>query len=395
MARFVYMDNAATTSVDPSVFEAMKPYFCKQYGNPMTAGHSGLGDAAREAVESARRDVAALIGASPERVAFTSGGTESDNWAIKGALEKASESNGGRPVHVVTSVFEHAAVLSSVDAMRRRGVEASYLRVGRAGVVDPDDLRRAMRSNTALVSVMHANNEVGTIQPIEELARIAHERGALFHVDAVQTAGHAIVDVDALGADFLSVSGHKFNGPKGVGALYARDWASLYPFMDGGGQEWGGMRGSTHNVPGIAGLGAAARLAASRGPGEARRIGMLRDRLFDTLAARIDRLRLNGDASRRLPYILNVRIEGIDNEWLLMAMSEAGIIAAGCSACHADRAAASPALLAMGLDDAEARSSLRLSLGPATTAEDIDYVCSVLPGLVRLLRSRSSERSRP
>jgi len=388
MAKFVYLDNAATTSVDPAVLEALKPYFCVQYGNPMTSGHSALGDAGMQAVEAARREVAALIGASPERIAFTSGGTESDNWAIKGVLEKASEKNGGRPAHVVTSVFEHAAVLSSVDAMRRRGVEASYLPVSPGGVVDPDDLRRAMRRNTALVSVMHVNNEVGTIQPIAELAAIAHDKGALFHVDAVQTAGHIPVDVDVLSVDFLSLSGHKFNGPKGVGALYARDWACLYPFMDGGGQEWGGMRGSTHNVPGIVGLGAASRLAATRGVSEARRVGILRDRLFDTLSARIDRVRVNGDTGNRLPHILNVRIAGVDNEGLLMAMNEAGIIAAGCSACHSGRSAVSLALLSMGISETDARSSLRLSLGSMTTAEDIEYVCGVLPGLVRLLRSR-------
>ncbi len=389
MARFVYLDNAATTCVDPAVFESMKPYFCAQYGNPMTSGHSALGEAARRALETARSEVAALIGADPRRIAFTSGGTESDNWAVKGTLEKALERAGARPAHVVTSAFEHPAVTASVDAMRRRGVEASYLRVGQGGVVDPDDLRKAMRPTTALVSVMHANNEVGTIQPIAELAAVAHEGGALLHVDAVQTAGHIPVDVDALGVDFLSLSGHKFNGPKGVGALYARDWDSLYPFMDGGAQEWGGLRGSTHNVPGIVGLGTAARLAAPRAANDARRVAILRDRLFTTLSARIDRLRINGDQSKRVPHILNARFPGVDNESLLLAMGEAGILAAACSACHSGRNAVSPTLAAMGLGEADARSSLRLSLGYQTTAEDVDYVCGVLPGLVRLLRSRA------
>ena len=299
MDKVVYLDNAATTPVDSAVFEEMKPYFSQRYGNPMTAGHSSAGVEAREAVEKARSEVAALIGAKPEQIAFTSGGTESDNWAIKGALERASRARSLPKAQVLASAFEHAAVLGSVEAMRRQGYEASFARVGRDGIVDPDDLRRAMRSDTVLVSVMHANNEIGTIQPIAEIARIAHERGALLHVDAVQTAGHVAVDVEALGADFLSLSAHKFGGPKGVGALFVRATGSLYPFLDGGGQEWG-MRGSTHDVPGIVGLGAAARLAMQRLGGEPKRLGALRDRLYEGLAARAGRIKANGDMRRAL-----------------------------------------------------------------------------------------------
>lgn len=387
MTKVVYLDNAATTSVDPAVFEEMKPYFSRIYGNPMTAGHSSVGDAARDAVERARAEVASLIGAPCGHIAFTSGGTESDNWAIKGAVEHAAVSLAARPPHVVVSAFEHLAVLNSVAALGRRGTEASLVRVDADGIVDPDEVRRAMRPNTVLVSVMHANNEIGTIQPVSDIAAIAHEWGALLHVDAVQTAGHIPVDVETLGVDFLSLSGHKFNGPKGVGALYARDWSNMYPFMDGGGQEWGGMRGSTHNVPGIVGLGAAARLAKERLTGEKRRLELLRDRLYETLCARIDGVRVNGDMHRRLPQNLNVRIAGVGNEALLMAMNEVGVIASGCSACNLDRASASHVLMAIGLDAVEAASSVRFSLGYATTADEIEYACGVLPGIVRLLRS--------
>lgn len=387
MGKTVYFDNAATTSVDPAVFEEMRPYFSRFYGNPMTADHSSLGEHSRSAVEKARGEVAALIGACAEQVAFTSGGTESDNWAIKSAVERAMDRGRKGAAHVVSSVFEHPAVLNSIAALRRRGVEASFARVGRDGVVDLEDVRRVLRDNTVLVSVMHANNELGTIQPIALIAEMAHERGALLHVDAVQSAGHLAIDVKALGADFLSVSAHKFNGPKGAGALYAKDWSSLYPYLDGGSQEWGGMRGSTHDVPGIVGLGTAAKLAMERLQGERRRLLILRDRLLETLSARIPGMRINGDALERLPHILNVRLDGIDNQALLAAMNQAGVIASGCSACHIDKGTVSHALSAIGLSAAEARSSIRFSLGYATTAEDVEYACSVVPGLVRALRS--------
>ncbi|HOX32095.1 MAG TPA: cysteine desulfurase family protein [Spirochaetales bacterium] len=389
MAAIVYLDNAATTPVDPAVLERMLPYFSGKFGNPMTAGRSSLGDEARAAVELARREVAALIGARPEQLAFTSGGAESDNWAIKGASERAALERGLERPHIVATAFEHAAVLESVEAMRRRGFEASLVRVGRDGIVDPGELRRALRPETVLVSIMHANNEVGTIQPVAEAARAARERGALLHVDAVQSAGHVPIDVDELGADFLSISAHKFGGPKGAGALYARDWRGIFPLVDGGGQEWG-LRGSTHNVPGIVGLGAAAALARERLPAEALRLAALRDRLHEGLAARCGRVKANGDMRRRLPQNLNLRIEGIDNEALLMAMSEAGVVAAGCSACSGGPAPLSRALLAMGLSAAEARSSLRLSLGAATGEEDIERAVELISGIVRILRSRGA-----
>jgi cysteine desulfurase len=386
MGRIVYLDNAATTPVDPAVLEEMLPYFSARYGNPMTAGRSSLGDEAEAALVIARGRVAALIGCRPEQVAFTGGGTESDNWAIKGCVERAAATSKTGKVHVVVSEFEHPAIARSVEALVRGGHEASYVKVGRDGIVDPSDVRKAMRPDTALVSIMHANNEIGTIQPIADIARIAHERGALMHTDAVQTAGHVPVDVGALGVDLLSLAAHKFNGPKGVGALFIRDRRALAPFLDGGAQE-GGLRGSTHNVPGIVGLGKAAELAKARLYGEQKRVASLRDRLYSSLSASIERVAVNGDMRRRLPHNLSVRIEGIANGPLLMAMNESGIIAAGGCACETGASSPSHALAAIGCDPEEARSALRFSLGLATTEEDIDYACEVIPRLVRLLRS--------
>jgi len=386
MNKVVYLDSAATTPVDPAVFEEMRPYFTERFANPMTFTHSSVGELAHTAVEEARERVASLIGSKPDQVVFTSGGTESDNWVLKGAVERASRERLHKPGHLITAEFEHHAILHSALALQRQGYEVTFIKVGRSGIVDPDDVRRAMRPNTVLVSIMHANNEIGTIQPIAEIARVAHDGGALMHTDAVQTAAHIAVDVNALGVDFLSLSGHKFNGPKGVGILFVRDHESLYPFIDGGGQEWG-LRGSTHNVAGIVGLGKAAQLGKQRLPGELTRLTALRNRLYDKLASRIDRIAPNGDMRQRVPQNLNIRIEGIDNEPLLLAMNEAGIIAAGGSACNAQETLASHVLTSIGCDLKEAKSSIRLSFGYMTTDNDIDYAAEVIPGLVRFLRS--------
>ena len=386
MNKVVYLDSAATTPVDPAVFEEMRPYFTERFANPMTFTHSSVGELAHTAVEEARERVASLIGSKPDQVVFTSGGTESDNWVLKGAVERASRERLHKPGHLITAEFEHHAILHSALALQRQGYEVTFIKVGRSGIVDPDDVRRAMRPNTVLVSIMHANNETGTIQPIAEIARVAHDGGALMHTDAVQTAAHIAVDVNALGVDFLSLSGHKFNGPKGVGILFVRDHESLYPFIDGGGQEWG-LRGSTHNVAGIVGLGKAAQLGKQRLPGELTRLTALRNRLYDKLASRIDRIAPNGDMRQRVPQNLNIRIEGIDNEPLLLAMNEAGIIAAGGSACNAQETLASHVLTSIGCDLKEAKSSIRLSFGYMTTDNDIDYAAEVIPGLVRFLRS--------
>jgi cysteine desulfurase len=386
MDRVVYLDSAATTPVDPAVLEEMRPYFTEKFANPMTYTHSSSGDLAHTAVEEARGRVASLIGSKPDEVVFTSGGTESDNWVLKGAVERASRERLHKAGHLVTAEFEHHAILHSALALQRQGYEVTFVKVGRSGIVDPDDIRRAMRPNTVLVSIMHANNEIGTIQPIADIARVAHEHGALMHTDAVQTAAHIPVDVNTMGVDFLSLSGHKFNGPKGAGILFVREHESLYPFIDGGGQEWG-LRGSTHNVPGIVGLGKAAQLGKQRLPGELTRLTMLRNRLYDKLASRIDRIAPNGDMKQRVPQNLNIRIEGIDNEPLLLAMNEAGIIGAGGSACNAEETVASHVLTSIGCDLKEAKSSVRLSFGYATTEKDIDYAAEVSPGLVRFLRS--------
>jgi len=386
MERIVYMDNAATTPVDPLVVEEMKPFFTDQYANPMTYMHSSAGDVAHTAVEEARMRIASLIGSQPEQIMFTSGGTESDNWVLKGTLERASRERLHKPGHLVTAEFEHHAILHSALALQRQGYEVTFVKVGQSGIVDPEDVRKAMRPTTALVSIMHANNEIGTIQPIADIARIAHEHGALMHTDAVQTTAHFPVDVDALGVDFLSVSAHKFNGPKGVGILFVRDQASLYPFIDGGGQEWG-LRGSTHNVPGIVGLGKAAQLGKERLPGELERLTMLRGMLLRKLSTQVDGIVVNGDMKQRVPQNLNIRIEGIDNEPLLLAMNESGIIAAGGSACNALETVPSHVLTSIGCDLKEAKSSIRLSLGYFTTEKDITYAADVIPRLVKFLRS--------
>ncbi|MHB8071764.1 MAG: cysteine desulfurase family protein [Candidatus Cryosericum sp.] len=386
MDRVVYLDNAATTPVDPAVFEEMRPYFTDKFANPMTFTHSSSGELAHTAVEEARGRVASLIGSKPDQVVFTSGGTESDNWVLKGVVERASREHLHKVGHLVTAEFEHHAILHSALALQRQGYEVTFVKVGRSGIVDPDDVRHAMRPNTVLVSIMHANNEIGTIQPITEIARVAHEHGALMHSDAVQTAAHIPVDVNAMGVDFLSLSSHKFNGPKGVGILFVRDHESLYPFIDGGGQEWG-LRGSTHNVAGIVGMGKAAQLGKQRLAGEFARLTSLRNRLYDKLSSRIDRIAPNGDMRQRVPQNLNIRIEGIDNEPLLLAMNEAGIIAAGGSACNAQETLASHVLTSIGCDLKEAKSSIRLSFGYVTTEKDVDYAAEVIPGLVRFLRS--------
>ena len=386
MKKCVYLDHAATTPVDPTVLSLMLPFFREQFGNPMTAHRSVLGNRASDAVEEARRLVAELLGASADQIVFTSGGTESDNWVLKGAVEKAARERLMGAAHLVISEFEHAAVLRSAAALRRLGYETTPVKVGRNGLVDPDDVRRAMKMNTVLVSVMHSNNEIGTVQPIADIARIAHERGALMHTDAVQSAAHVPLDTSSLGVDFLSLSAHKFNGPKGVGALFIRNRDSLYPLLDGGEQEQG-LRASTHNVSGIVGLGAAARLGRERLHSEGKRLASLRDRLLRDLTSRSAHVDVNGDMVRRLPQNLNLRIAGVSNEALLLAMNEAGIVAAGCSACGTGNS--SHVLAALGLAPEEARSSIRLTLGYTTTEEDITYAGEVIPELIRLLRSIS------
>ena len=378
----VYLDHAATTPVAPEVLETMLPFFREEFGNSSSLHRAG-GRAAR-AVEAAREQVAALIGArSPDELVFTSGGTESDTWAVTGTV------CAGPRKHVIASAIEHHAVLETVRAVRRLfGCEETVLPVDGDGLIDPASLRESLRDNTALVSVMHANNEVGTLQPVRELAQIAHERGALFHTDAVQTVGKIPLDVEEVGIDLLSLSAHKFYGPKGVGALYIRRGTKIEPLHRGGGQEQG-RRAGTVNVPGAAGMGAAAALARSREAVAARREWDLVELLWSRLFSAIPGIRRNGHAEKRIPGILNVSIEGVDGEVVLFALDRSGILVSTGSACAAGSMLPSHVLRAMGVPPELARGSVRFSLGRETGEGDIARVADVLPGVVERLRALS------
>jgi cysteine desulfurase len=350
-----------------------------------------FGQRAKTTVDDARIQVAGLIEADPADLVFTSGGTEADNFALVGAAEQAA--TAGRR-HLIASAIEHEAILATLKSLERRGWAVDLLRVDSTGVVAPDELRRAIRPDTAVVSVMHANNEVGTIQPIAELAAIAHEHRALFHTDAVQSAGKIPVAVRGLGVDLLSISGHKFGGPKGIGALWIRRGVKLTPFMTGGRQERN-RRAGTENVPAIGGLGVAARLARQKLPETRRALGDLRDRLEQGVLTRVPGATVNGDRDRRIPNTTNISFDGIEAESLLIALDLEGIAVSTGSACSSGSLEPSHVLRAMGLADARTRNSLRFSLGFGTTADEVDAVAEKLPALVtrlqRLtLRARSS-----
>ncbi len=380
--RRVYLDHAATTPVHPDVAAAMQRALAEGWGNPSSA--HAFGREARRLVEDAREEVAALIGARPQEVVFTSGGTEADNLAILGVARLAREK--GRGDHVVTSLVEHHAVLHACEYLEKReGFRVTYLPVDGHGMVDPDDLRRALTDRTVLVSVMLANNEVGTIQPVRELAAIARERGVPFHTDAVQAAGQIPVDVGELGVDLLSLSAHKIYGPKGVGALYVRRGLRLEPLLHGGGQERR-LRPGTENVPGIVGLGAAARLARAELPRLGERVAALRERLIAGVLDRIPDARLNGHPERRLPGNANVSVRYVEGEAILLNLDLKGVAASSGSACAAGSTEPSHVLVAMGLPEHEARGALRFSLGRENTEADVDYVLEVLPPIVERLR---------
>lgn len=377
----VYLDHAATTPVHPEVAEAMARCLAETFGNPSSI--HGFGREARKAVEQAREQVAALIGARSQEIVFTSGGTEADNLAILGAARARRD----RGSHLITSAVEHHAVLHACDHLaKREGFRVTVLPVDRAGRVDPDDLRRAMTPETVLVSIMLANNEVGTIQPVRELAAVAREGGALFHTDAVQGAGQIPVNVDELGVDLLSLSAHKFYGPKGVGALYVRRGTRLAPLMHGGGQERR-LRPGTQNVPGIVGLGRAAELAGREMEERVRHAQRLRDRLQAGLLERIPDVAVNGHPERRLPGILNVSIRGLEGESILLNLDLKGIAASSGSACAAGSTEPSHVLRAMGLEPALLHGALRFGFGRGNTEEDVDRVLAILPGIVERLRS--------
>ena len=378
----IYLDHAATTPTDPRVLETMLPYFSGAFGNPSSI-HS-LGQETRAAVEEARHKIASLIGAQSEEIIFTSGGTEADNFAIKGAAS-ANKQKGN---HVITTSIEHHAVLESCKFLEGQGFGVTCLSVDRNGLVDPDEIRKAITAGTILISVMHANNEVGTVQPITDIGKIARERRICFHTDAVQTVGHIPVNVNELGIDLLAMSAHKLYGPKGVGSLYIRKGTRIDSFMHGGGQERG-LRASTENVPAIVGFGKAAEIAQREVDRESKRLTSLRDKLIQGLFERIPEIHLNGHPVQRLPNNVNVSIGFVEGESMAIGLDMEGIAASTGSACTSHDLEPSHVLLALGLPGVLARGSLRFSLGRETTEEEIGRVLEVLPRIVARLRAVS------
>ena len=380
--RRIYLDNNATTRVAPEVFEAMKPYFLDDFGNASSI--HWFGQRARAAIESSREQLARLLNARPNEIAFTSGGTESDNMALFGIVEA---SRSGQK-HVITTTIEHSAVLQTAQALEKRGVRVTYVPVGPNGVVDPADVEKAIGPDTVLISVMHANNELGTIQPLEEIGRLARERDIYFHSDAVQSVGKIPVDVEKLGVDLLSLSAHKLHGPKGVGALYIRRGSVLRPLMYGGHHERD-RRPGTENVSGIVGLGKAAELAGEHLAAEIERVGALRDRLEQGILAGVPLAAVVGDPSRRLPTTTNISFDYIEGEGFVIAMDLRGVACSTGAACSSGSIEPSHVLTAVGRSREQARSSIRFSLGHFNTAEDIDGALEVLPRVVEQLRSLS------
>ena len=378
----IYLDYAATTPCDPQVLEAMKPYFCEKFGNPSSI-HS-FGQEAKKAMEEARQGLADFLGARPEEIVFTSGGTESNNFAIFGAAS-ALEKKGN---HIITSQIEHHATFEPCRILEKRGYALTYVKVDKNGLIDPDEVKKAITDKTVLISIMHANNEIGVIEPIAEIGKIAKEKGVTFHTDAVQTVGHISTNVNELNVDLLSLSAHKFYGPKGVGALYIRKGTRMNRFLHGGDQEKG-RRASTSNVSGIVGLGKAIELCREKMVNEASfQIG-LRDTLIKGLMSKIDKSRLNGHPSARLPNNANISFEYIEGESILLNLDMLGIAASTGSACTSSSLEPSHVLLAIGLPHEIAHGSLRFTLGRWTKKSDIDYCIEVLPGVVDKLRRMS------
>jgi len=380
----VYLDHNATTPVATIVADRMDQAVRSAWGNASSVHH--FGQQAKAAVDEARAEVAALLGAETSELVFTAGGTESDNFAIRGAAE-ALEPSGRR--HLIASAIEHEAVLNTLKALARRGWRVTLLSVDQSGIVRPDALRDAITSDTALVSVMHANNEIGTIQPIAELAAIAKANGALMHTDAVQTAGKVAIDVKALGVDLLSISAHKFYGPKGIGAMWLRKGVRLLPFMTGGRQERN-RRAGTENVPGIVGMGAAAAYVRSKMASESARLRTLRDGLESGIIGAVPGAERNGAAEPRVANTANISFERVESESLLIGLDLEGIAVSSGSACSSGTLEPSHVLKAMGLPHARTLSSIRFSLGESNTEADVDHVIRVLPPLVEKLRSLTS-----
>ena len=378
----IYLDYAATTPTDPEVIKAMQPYFFERFGNPSSI-HS-FGQEAKKAIEDAREKVAGFLGAKPEEIIFTSGGTESNNFAIEGvayALEKKGN-------HILTSAIEHHAIIEPCKFLEKKGFKISVVGVDKNGLVDPGEIKKAMTDKTILISVMHANNEIGTIQPIKEIGRIAKEKEIYFHTDAVQTVGHIPVNVDELNIDLLSLSAHKFYGPKGVGALYVRKGTRIERFLHGGDQERN-RRASTHNTPGIVGLGKAIELCQDKMKEESRFQIELRDKLIKGIQDKIPHVYLNGHSTQRLPNNANISIEYIEGESLILNLDMEGIACSTGSACTSSSLEPSHVLLAIGRSPEIAHGSLRFSLGRFTQGSDIDYVLEVLPDVAKKLRAMS------
>ena len=384
MSRFIYADHAATAALRPAARRAMEPYLAERFGNPSSL--YAFGQRAKADLEEARAAVAACLNAGPEELFFTSGGTEADNWALKGVLEWMALK--GKPTgHIITSAIEHHAILHTAQHLEKQGYDVTYLPVDELGRVSPAEVEAAIRPDTLLISIMAANNEIGTIQPVAEIGAIARKHKILFHTDAVQAVGHIPVDVEAWNVDLLSLSAHKFQGPKGVGALYVRRPLRLPPLLHGGGQEKG-RRSGTENVPGVIGMAAALKEAVAQLEAEGARLSALRDRLIDGLT-RLPYTRLTGDPENRLPGTASFVFEGVEGEALLLHLDARGICASSGSACSSASLDPSHVLLAIGLPHAIAHGSLRLSLGADNTDADVDAMLAAVPEVVAYLRNMS------
>lgn len=378
----IYFDHAATTMVDPEVRDAMLPYLGEEYGNPNSLYE--LGRRAREAVEAARERLAAYLNAQPREIIFTGGGSEADNLAIKGTAQALAD----RGRHIITSAIEHHAVLHACQALERQGYRVTYLPVDRYGLVDPEQLRDAITDDTILVTIMHANNEIGTIEPIEELGAVCRQRGVLFHTDAVQSFGKVDIDVQQLPVDMLAISAHKFYGPKGVGALWVRRGVRLYPLIDGGGQE-GGIRAGTENVAGIVGMAKAVELLEQRGQEDRRRLTALTHQLIQAVLENIPHVILTGHPERRIPGLASFCVRYIEGEAMLLSLDAEGICVSSGSACTSGSLEPSHVLLALGLPHEIAHGSLRMSLGRHNTQAEVDCVVETLKRVVERLRQMS------
>ena len=382
MSKCIYMDNAATTQVYPEVFDAMKPYFTEFYGNPSSI-YSFAGNS-KKAVEDARKTIADFLGARTEEIYFTGGGSESDNWALKATAD--SYANKGK--HIITSKIEHHAILHTCEYLEKKGFEVTYLDVDENGFVNPADVEKAIRPDTILVSIMTANNEIGTIEPIAEIGKIAKDHGVLFHTDAVQAFGHIPMNVDEMNIDMLSASGHKINGPKGIGIMYIRKGVKIGSFVHGGAQERQ-RRAGTHNVPGIVGIGKAVELARDNMKERMEYETKLRDHLISRVMEEIPYAKLNGDKVKRLPNNVNVCFRFIEGESMLILLDQNGVCGSSGSACTSGSLDPSHVLLAIGLPHEIAHGSLRLTLSEKNTMEEVDFTVDKLKGIIERLRSMS------